>query len=518
MKEQKKNPNSRIKNKILPDINLDSYLFKKMQNSVFTSKDKFFKQNDLNLSNDENKKYFSVINDYDMISGRINSLNNNNNNQKNSLDNINQKNVNPLLVYEEIKSHIEQFISNYITEKASVSSALKEILNTTIIIIKDFIDNKHNNSLLNDNTQNLNMTYDGERQVDGGRGTKNSLNINSSYELDINSKIVFILKIQKLNDRIKTLLEENEFYKNMIKFEKKNEGKNLIEIFKKKFMEYKAKNKKAELQYLFFIKELEKKINSLENELRKKIKENLPIDTIKKLRCFPYFHQYDFKEDINPKSIPLFQQFQQYRAVKSLKKKSNSNSFKNKKVLIGNNSSDNGNKLFITNPESEITRPKIKNNLFETRIDKRNLNKIKKNSKSTNNYSYNYINNDENIFNYSPKNINNLNLETNIINDTEQNDQNKLYKYIKEFQPKTILDNKREYFLAHPNLNIAIAFKKKKDNKYVAMPKKLLKFKVHKSLEKNALFTFPSSLNETLVNLEKLRKYRNIKVKESENI
>ena len=50
------------------------------------------------------------------------------------------------------------------------------------------------------------------------------------------------------------------------------------------------------------------------------------------------------------------------------------------------------------------------------------------------------------------------------------------------------------------------------------MPKKLLKFKVHKSLEKNALFTFPSSLNETLVNLEKLRKYRNIKVKESENI
>ena len=511
---QKKNANSNIKNKILSDINIDSFLFKNMKNSELLSKDKFFKQGDSYLFNDENKKYFSVENDYDMLSSRMNSLNNIN--KKNSLDDINKKNINPLLVYEEIKSHIEQFISNYMTERTSVSFALKEILNATIIIIKDNIDNKHNNSLLNDkdNTQNLNMTYEEGRQTSGGEGTKNNLNTNSSYELDINSKIVFLLKIQKLNDKIKILLEENEFYKNTIKFDKKNEGKNLIEIFKKKFMEQKAKNKKAELQYLFFIGEQEKKINSLENELRKKIKENLPTETIKTLRCFPYFHQYDFKEDINPKSIPLFQQFEQYKSIKTLKKTSNSNSFKNKKILINDNSSsDNGNKLFLTNQEYNIMTPKIKNNLFETKID----DKIRKDSKSTNNYSYNYIIKDKNILSQSPKIINNLNLETYITNEKEQNDQNKLYKYLKEFQPKTILDNKREFFLAHPNLNIAGAFNKK-DNKYVGMPKKLLKFKVQKSLEKNALFTFPSSLNETLVNLEKLRKYRSIKVKESEYI
>ena len=511
MKEQKKNQNSRIKNKILQDINLDSYLFKKMENSVLLSKEQILKQIDSNLSKEENKKFFSSLNDNDMLSSRVNSINNNI--KTNSLDGINQKNINPLLVYEEIKSYIEQFISNYINEKTLVSFALKEILNTTIIIIKDFIDNKHNNSLVNDNSQNINMIYENERQIDGGGDTNNNLNINSSYELDINSKIVFLLKIQKLNDKIKTLLEENEFYKNMIKFEKKNEGKNLIEIFKKKFIEQKAKNRNAELQYLFFIGEQEKKINSLENELKKKIKENLPIDTIKTLRCFPYFHQYDFKEDINPKSIPLFQQFEKYRAIKTLKKTSNSNSVKNKKILISNNTNNNGNKLFLTNLENDMMKTKIKNNLFETRID----GTIRKNSKSTNNYSYNYIIKDENILNHSPKNINNLNLDKNITNEKEQNDQNRLYQYIKEFQPKTILDNKREYFLAHPNLNIAGAFKKK-NNKYVTLPKKLLKFKVHKSLEKNALFTFPSSLNETLVNLEKLRKYRNIKVKESENI
>ena len=50
---------------------------------------------------------------------------------------------------------------------------------------------------------------------------------------------------------------------------------------------------------------------------------------------------------------------------------------------------------------------------------------------------------------------------------------------------------------------------KKKEVKYVGLPKKIIRLKVHKNLENNMMITFPSSLNETLVNLEKLRNYKN---------
>ena len=41
-------------------------------------------------------------------------------------------------------------------------------------------------------------------------------------------------------------------------------------MFKKKYQEQKVKNKKEEYKYLLCIEEQEKKINTLENELKKK--------------------------------------------------------------------------------------------------------------------------------------------------------------------------------------------------------------------------------------------------------
>ena len=67
------------------------------------------------------------------------------------------------------------------------------------------------------------------------------------------------------------------------------------------------------------------------------------------------------------------------------------------------------------------------------------------------------------------------------------------------------MDNNREFFIAHPTLGIAGVIKKK-EIKYVGLPKKIIRLKVHKSLENNMLISFPSTINETLVNLEKLRK------------
>ena len=84
-------------------------------------------------------------------------------------------------------------------------------------------------------------------------------------------------------------------------------------------MEQKEKNKKETIRYLFCIEEQEKKISHLEKELKKKENENLAFETLKSIRCFPYFNQYDFKKDINPKTIPMYHQFQFNKLIKPSK-------------------------------------------------------------------------------------------------------------------------------------------------------------------------------------------------------
>ena len=321
MLNPKNKVNKRIKNKLLPEIE-----FKKLYYSEISKKDNSPKQNFSYLSIDENDENKNNISDCDLLSISNSS---NKNNKKSPILQINKDNDNPFVVYEEIKSYIEKFINDYINEKTSIYFILKEIYNAIVIIIKDFIENY--NSSLTENKQNL-----------------------SNLELDINSKIVFLLTIQKLNEKIKKLQEEIEFFKNVIEVPKKKKyGHNFVDMFKKKYKEQKVKNKKEEYKYLLCIEEQEKRINSLQKELKKKEKENLPIDTIKLVRCFPNFHQYDFKEDINPKSIPLFQQFQKEKIDKYTQKeilktpKNFSETIKHKKVLVNNNnSSNNRTKLF----------------------------------------------------------------------------------------------------------------------------------------------------------------------------
>ena len=66
------------------------------------------------------------------------------------------------------------------------------------------------------------------------------------------------------------------------------------------------------------------------------------------------------------------------------------------------------------------------------------------------------------------------------------------------------MNKDKKFFISHPNLTIAGVNNKK--NKYsTGLPNKIFSFKFSKKLEKNAFFIFPSTLNETLVNLEKLR-------------
>ena len=514
----------RIKNKLLPEIGSDVNHFRKIQQSEISKKNNLKNNTDSSLSNEENNEYnndnyqyISVLNDYDILS--VNSSSNNNI-KKSPLAEI-KGDTSPLSIYEEINLFIKNFIKDYINEQSTVAFILKEILNAVIIIIKDFTDN--NNSSTNENrVNNLFVTRDEENNI------KNN-NLNLNLELNINSKIVFLLQIQKLNNKIKKLNEELEFYKSIIDIPKKgNFGNNFVDLFKKKYLDQKAKSKKEELNYLLCIGEQEKKINSLENELKKKKEENLPEEIIKSIRCFPNFHQYDFKEDINPKSIPLFQQIKKEKEKKKEKyfkkeifesPKNLSYSIKNKKILFNNNSSNNRSKLLLTNPD--YNRIKKSSNIIPFKTKKAeetfaNFSKIKK-------YNMSLIN--DNKINTEYRNKNNssekkikkkiLNTDSNFHNKEEKEKYN-FYEYFKDHLPKTILDNKKEFFIAHPTLNIAGVINKK-DLKYIGLPKKIIKLKIHKNLEKNVMYTFPSSLNETLVNLEKLRKCKNININNNEN-
>ena len=80
---------------------------------------------------------------------------------------------------------------------------------------------------------------------------------------------------------------------------------------------------------------------------------------------------------------------------------------------------------------------------------------------------------------------------------------NDLMKEIKEFNPKILINNKKEFFIAHPTLDIA-GVAKGKEQVYIGLPKKLLRLNKGGNF-KSTMMVFPSSLNETMVNLEKLR-------------
>lgn len=218
-------PNKRIKNNLIPELNLNSNFFKKIYDSELSTKDQIVKENISYSSNEDDKRLITFPNENNLLSSRLNSTNNN------IIENIDSNNNNnPQIIYEKIKSSIDKFITDYANEKETLNYILNEILNATVIIIKDFIETKYNNSSSSiDNKQNeiLFITEEGQN--------RKNLNL-ANTELNINSKIVFLLQIQKLNDKINKLKEEIDFYKNIINEKKKSKfGKNFADIFKKNF-------------------------------------------------------------------------------------------------------------------------------------------------------------------------------------------------------------------------------------------------------------------------------------------
>ena len=94
---------------------------------------------------------------------------------------------------------------------------------------------------------------------------------------------------------------------------------------------------------------------------------------------------------------------------------------------------------------------------------------------------------------------NNLNIE-----DKKLLDKNKLIKSINGYTPENIINKKKNFFLAHPNLVIAGGSKKEIINSY-GVPKNIHRVKISKYLDKNIFYSYPSTIADILVNIEKVK-------------
>ena len=441
-------------------------------------------------------------------------------------------------ILENIINNLEKLSKNYKNDQKLLFNILKEINIVINLLINEFTFEKNQKVDSNQNdinnfflTEEKNKYYDNEE--------------NKNSNLDINSKIVFLLKIEILNRKISNLREEIKNLKSILfnSSNLNNERKNNIyKYLMKKFKDIKDRKKCDDFKYLIYIENLEKKIMKLEEKLNIKKHENLSKETLKSIRCFPNFVQYDFKEDINPKTIPMAQLLQKdtdnEKNKKSpiLKKKKIINCLsvnqKNKKQIKPLNNTINNTIINIKNNFSRRPNELKINGITKTVENNKNiitLKDIKKNFNILSNLNEcNPINsnNFQNLEKFYDSEQEVINKEYKTLNHDEKkasyNSQKKyrikknLIKEIKEFRPKTIMNNKKEFFVAHPTLNIA-GIAKGKEQVYIGLPKKLLKLNKGGNF-KSTMMVFPSSLNETMVNLEKLRNNKlHIDINKKEN-
>ena len=304
-------------------------------------------------------------------------------------------------------------------------------------------------------------------------------NNKTNSESDKNKSILLKNHLIKFNENNKSkpksgFNSSNEIQNEETIWEKKLLKKKINKLYQK-INEMEIKFKIEELNYFFCIGEHQKKINELEKKLSMKDIDKMPKDELKQFLCYPHYVKFDVKEDINPKSIPMFN---------LRKNKCKTSKHPNKKSKANLTSSD--------------------NNLYE-------------------NYFKNNIDNNLEIFDTIRKN--NLENEEKVFSDkgfeiNEIKNTIKLGKMEYDTQISIVdkfLGKKKSFFISHPKLNYIKVGKDGKqltswkiDNQLSNFPQQISKLKISKS-QKNSMIIFPSSFNETMANLEKLRTNKNFK-------
>ena len=430
---------------------------------------------------------------------------------------------------------LEKLSESLKDDKKLLYKILKDINTIINLLINEFTSNSQKKFILNNEATNNTIFL--TDNIDENNNSKektgdNNTKENKTYKFDSSSKIVFLLKIETLNRKIASLNDELKTMKLMFNDSNgklnKNKNDNRYKYFMKKLNDIKVKTKCDELKYLIYIENQQKKIVELEKQLKIKHHENLPNDVIKSIRCFPNFVQYNFKEDINPKTLPLHEFLLTYEnPKKKIRPKSSKNikcskSVKTKKQIqllqttisiINNSDRRKSKKIHLNNKiKTEPNDNKLKNDsIFSIKdmsnssfLRNKNNSNIRNALKSDKIYNSELDKNEYKALNSYENNLTENNVQKFIINKN-------LVKQVKEFRPDTIMTNKKEFFIAHPTLEIA-GVSKGKEQAFIGLPKNLLK--LNKSGHFKTMMVFPSSLNETMVNLEKLR---NNKFRDFEN-
>ena len=287
--------------------------------------------------------------------------------------------------------------------------------------------------------------------------------------------------------------KKNKLTKNSLKLIQKNFGLNesigpkentttdnktrKIKYLRQKMTDLENKFKIEELNYLFCIGEQQKKISELENRLNLTTIENMPKEELKKIQCFPNYLKFDINEET---------------------------------------------------PNHKIMKPKCRSSIHRRKIPKK---EFFDQSKDTNKKE------NENIDDEKNEGKGNISAN-NLLKNFKENEENlKKAKEIIEIGKKVFnnqnssiqqfFNQKKHFFISHPKLNYikygseGFHMKTWKINDMMEnMPKQLSKFKLSSKSQKNAIVIFPSSLNQTVVNLEKLRvskNFRSIEVKFEES-
>ncbi len=261
-----------------------------------------------------------------------------------------------------------------------------------------------------------------------------------------------------------------------------------------KINEMESKFKIEKLKYLFCIGEYQKKVAELEKKLNMNSIDNMPKDELKKFLCYPHYVKFDVKEEINPKSIPM------YNLRKNKCYSSVHDNRINKKILLGKSEN------IINSSDSDIKK------------NKENINNIN---------SFDFLNDKIiNINNNDKTDLYNIE-EENIIEKDKQINYEEVKRLIElgniKFGTKSqsmdiFLGKNKNYFISHPKINYIKNLNDgskiaswKLENQINSLPKQISKLKMLSKSQKNQMVVFPSFLNETIVNLEKLRTNKNFR-------
>ena len=459
-----------------------------------------------NIMNTEPIESYSIDNFYKMIFQAY----------KEEEKDINNKSNNFYILLQNIIIILEKLVITFKDEKKLLYNILKEINTSINLLIKEFIPDFNKKIDISNLSSFLTEENNDEENIVSNEEAKGN-------ELDINSKVVFLLKIKILNRKISSLNKELKTLKKIIyKNSSENKNNKYYDFMINKLKELKNKIKIDEFKYLFYINSQRKKIIELEEQLKIKRHENLSKEDLKSIRCFPNFVQYNFKEDINLKSLPL----SQYLKIESKHNSKSSNIRKNikksfsskNKLLISNIDKDNNKSEKNIYKENEKVNEIILDDKLVTDINNKtddiinikgnNIINIKNNfiiygnKRNSNDFNFDFLLDSD----FLKKNYETINPAEKILfeNKIKKLIINKnILDEIKRFKPKTLINNRKEFFIAHPTLKTA-GVHKGKEQVYSGLPKKLLNLSKGRSF-KSARMIFPSSLNETMVNLEKLR-------------